>query len=624
MNQILEDKINALENAKEYECWYLVKQPVAFDSLCYLVSFLKSYQEEENGGNLENYINDKIRAINEMKQLDISTNYRALRVASFFGLITLNSSGYSDASITDTFKEINNLCNGNYENIDLYKAVIKRQLEKIFISSSIDEENEGIRSGFRLYPILLLYKILIELGKAFGEYKITINEYRYLVATTDKYEKFLDTLLLINLLRKESAVNNLLERYKAKFDNRMIQALKLLDTIEVTSNYIQIRENCIIEVSDKVFKFENNYQIFESVDYLTFLGSTKSLFDLINIENSNEVLNDIGQLKFKTGLLTDFERNRIIFGAPGTGKSYKLKNDSKELIENTTGTYERVTFHPDYIYSNFVGTYKPVNNGGHINYEFVPGPFIRVYIDALKSGRTDSPQPHLLLIEEINRAKVASVFGDIFQLLDRDDDGVSEYEIHATEDIKTYLADKLGGFPSDFDKIRIPDNMFIWATMNSADQGVFPMDTAFKRRWNFEYLGINDNQEAKQRRILLGQGEDEVTVDWNRLRKAINEKLSNEYKINEDKLIGPYFLSNKVLITNDEDSMIADPEKFKESFKCKVIMYLYEDAAKQHKYRLFNGCENSRYSNVCEEFDKIGISIFGKDFKELYLEQDVF
>lgn len=147
-------------------------------------------------------------------------------------------------------------------------------------------------------------------------------------------------------------------------------------------------------------------------------------------------------------------------------------------MEDTTGTYERVTFHPDYTYSQFVGTYKPVmdEEGNSIRYDFVPGPFMRVYVEALKSGRTDTPQPHLLLIEEINRAKVAAVFGDVFQLLDRDDDGVSEYEIQASEDIRRYLAKELGGNADHYKKIRIPNNMFIWATMNSADQGVFPMD----------------------------------------------------------------------------------------------------------------------------------------------------
>lgn len=187
---------------------------------------------------------------------------------------------------------------------------------------------------------------------------------------------------------------------------------------------------------------------------------------------------------YNTELSVRNERNRIVFGAPGTGKSFRLKSDCEDLMEKTSGTYERVTFHPDYSYSQFVGTYKPVmgEDGNSIRYDFVPGPFMRVYVDAIKSGRTGSPKAHLLLIEEINRAKVAAVFGDVFQLLDRDGDGVSEYEIQASEDIRRYLAKELGGLPDNYNKIKLPNNMFIWATMNSADQGVFPMDTAFKRR----------------------------------------------------------------------------------------------------------------------------------------------
>ena len=320
-----------------------------------------------------------------------------------------------------------------------------------------------------------------------------------------------------------------------------------------------------------------------------------------------------------------YERNRIVFGAPGTGKSFGLKEDSNKLMKDTAGTCERVTFHPDYSYSQFVGTYKPVMDadGRSIRYDFVPGPFMRVLVAALKSGRTEAPQPHLLLIEEINRAKVAAVFGDVFQLLDRDDDGVSEYEIQASEDIRRFLAlpSQLGGSPDNYKKIKIPNNMFIWATMNSADQGVFPMDTAFKRRWNFEYLGINENEEeiASIGNIRLAGSED--IINWNTLRKAINAKMSSDkFRINEDKLMGPFFLSKKI-IKSGEDGMIEDTEKFIKAFKSKVIMYLYEDAVKQRKHDYFDGCDSSKYSSVCDAFDKKGMGIFGDTFKELYYDK---
>ena len=331
------------------------------------------------------------------------------------------------------------------------------------------------------------------------------------------------------------------------------------------------------------------------------------------------------ELVFNTDIKTKYERNRIVFGAPGTGKSFGLKDDCEKLMEDTTGTYERVTFHPDYTYSQFVGTYKPVmdEDGNSIRYDFVPGPFMRVYVEALKSGRTDTPQPHLLLIEEINRAKVAAVFGDVFQLLDRDDDGVSEYEIQASEDIRRYLAKELGGNADNYKKIRIPNNMFIWATMNSADQGVFPMDTAFKRRWNFEYLGINENEEKIKGigKIML-PGYDEP-IEWNTIRKAINDKMSSsDFKINEDKLMGPFFLSKKVIASN-ENGMIIDKKAFIDAFKSKVIMYLYEDAVKQGKHRFFDGCpDTGKYSAVCDAFDKIGTKIFGATFREDFYDKE--
>ena len=328
-------------------------------------------------------------------------------------------------------------------------------------------------------------------------------------------------------------------------------------------------------------------------------------------------------LKYNTDVAVPMERNRIVFGAPGTGKSFKLKEDSEKVVLEFGGEYERVTFHPDYTYTQFVGTYKPImdDDNEKIKYSYVPGPFMRVLSKALKNALSNKTEPFILIIEEINRAKVAAVFGEVFQLLDRDDDGVSEYEIYATEDMKRYFVSEIGGNISDYDSIRIPNNMFIWATMNSADQGVFPMDTAFKRRWNFEYLGVNENEEKIQGtgKIMLA-GFDEP-IEWNILRKAINDKMSSsEFKINEDKLMGPFFLSKK-LTASDDEGMIVNPDKFIAAFKSKVIMYLYEDAVKQGKHRFFEGCDNSKYSSVCDAFDSIGLSIFGSTFKETYYDK---
>lgn len=329
------------------------------------------------------------------------------------------------------------------------------------------------------------------------------------------------------------------------------------------------------------------------------------------------------ELVYRTNVSIPYERNRIVFGAPGTGKSFKLKDDCERMVQQYDAEFVRVTFHPEYSYSQFVGTYKPVmdDDGDKIKYQYVPGPFMRILAEALKNALVHNPKPYILIIEEINRAKVAAVFGEVFQLLDRDDDGISEYEIQASEDIRRFLADEIGGTPENFAKIRIPNNMFIWATMNSADQGVFPMDTAFKRRWNFEYLGINENEEKIQGKGNIHLPGSDEPIEWNMLRKAINDKMSSaDFKINEDKLMGPFFLSKKV-IASDEEGMIVNPDKFILDFKSKVIMYLYEDAVKQGKHRFFDGCDNSKYSSVCDAFNAIGLSIFGPTFKETYYDK---
>ena len=317
---------------------------------------------------------------------------------------------------------------------------------------------------------------------------------------------------------------------------------------------------------------------------------------------------DFSAIVYKTSYRSSWGHNRILFGAPGTGKSFTLNADRRKLLgADNEDDYERVTFHPDYTYANFVGTYKPVPVGDAITYEYVPGPFMRVYVEALKNGRTSHARPFLLIIEEINRANVAAVFGDIFQLLDRDDNDVSEYPIQASEDIKKYLAKELGGVPEDYKKIRIPNNMLIWATMNSADQGVFPMDTAFKRRWDFTYIGINQSEEGiAGKTVLLGKGDDARIVEWNSLRKAINDRLSS-FRINEDKLLGPYFLSRKIIPSESE----IDTDVFISAFKNKVLMYLYDDAGKQKRASLFaEGVDSSKYSEVCKAFDSKGIFAF--------------
>lgn len=300
--------------------------------------------------------------------------------------------------------------------------------------------------------------------------------------------------------------------------------------------------------------------------------------------------------------ISDLKRNMIYFGAPGTGKSYNLNQDKDDLLEIYENNYERVTFHPDYSYANFVGTFKPYPDGKDIIYKYVPGPFMKILKKALKNP----DKPYLLIIEEINRANVAAVFGDVFQLLDRDENHQSIYPIDTTEDMRLYL---------NQDKIILPQNLFIWATMNSADQGVFPMDTAFKRRWDFKYFSINNNEELIEDTYV---NLNNTKVNWNTLRKAINDELLS-YKINEDKCIGPFFAFNEY--QNKE----IPTDIFKDTFKSKIIMYLFEDAARSKRNDMFSGAKTKNYvtySEICDKFDEIGIEIFADDIKNLFITDD--
>lgn len=346
------------------------------------------------------------------------------------------------------------------------------------------------------------------------------------------------------------------------------------------------------------------------------------------------------------------EKNRIIFGAPGTGKSFKLEEDSKKFGKNV----ERVTFHPNYSYSQFVGTYKPVQGvkKTDICYEYMPGPFMRVYLKAMNNPNLK----YLLLIEEINRANVAAVFGEIFQLLDRKC-GISEYPIATSEDIKKYLFENLKccegkawkGLSEDEMRkcltMSIPDNMYIWATMNSADQGVFPMDTAFKRRWEFEYLSVNDNEQVAAIKdyvipMCFKDNKADHYIGWDSLRIRINNILTSEKcKVNEDKLLGPFFISKNMLdeIKNNKEQIDEleakdeasrtekDNEALKDmhqkensyikAFESKVIMYLFEDVMKMRPENIFIGHQKKNgkmiFSEICKAFEQDGEGIFGTE-----------
>ena len=475
---------------------------------------------------------------------------------------------------------------------------------------------------------------------------------------------------------------------------------------QVTGTQVNIPNDFIPYKDFERIKTPKGFYI--SAIHKEYIGEYIKLFDNrpyeVAGEKNIEIVDVKSEITYKTEVKKGSKRNRIIFGAPGTGKSFKLNGDKDDLLKEG-GDYERVTFHSNYSYANFVGTYKPVvvkntsglvlddekkriiemlkdktktaqekydllydefkdegltrlpillgvytdddfktrkadgtdtandnsvernhgrairqylnlsdtlNDKKEIAYEYVPGPFMRVLVKALNSAMTDNPKPYLLIVEEINRANTAAVFGDVFQLLDRDSNGVSEYCISTTQDMRAYLAQELGVDESAVETIKIPNNMFIWATMNNADQGVYPMDTAFKRRWDFEYLGIDSKEEKVEKYVIpVGNSNNRKYVYWNELRKAINDKLSSdECRINEDKLLGPFFISKSVL-----EKALENEDAFVETFDSKVLMYLFEDAMKMNPKKIFRGHADKggrmNFSRICEAFGESGIEIFG-------------
>ncbi len=460
-------------------------------------------------------------------------------------------------------------------------------------------ETEAIAIGTRIRDHLVAGAKAIE---EFGE-----------LATIDDYKRLYQTLHTVT----EGEINKVwfMKYYQMLYPNLF------------ATNYSDFAQNTIlaalgIEKEEQAFVRLGQLRFFANECGITNVMLNKIFWETYSEETATDDAENAQAICYNTGYQSNYGRNRILFGAPGTGKSFTLNREKDTLLANG-GEYERVTFHPDYSYANFVGTYKPVpfiDNEGKdaITYAYVPGPFMRTYVKALKNSRTDAPKPYLLVIEEINRANVAAVFGDVFQLLDRDDGEASEYPIQASEDIKKYLAKELGGEPDDYSEIRIPDNMFIWATMNSADQGVFPMDTAFKRRWDFTYLGIDDSEDGiAGKTVILGEGEYRRVVEWNALRKAINGVLLT-YKVNEDKLLGPYFIAKK----NLPEGTTIDPVTFIRIFKNKVIMYLFDDAAKQKRPSLFAGCDErskNQYSKICAEFDRKGVYIFCDEISSSFI-----
>ena len=263
---------------------------------------------------------------------------------------------------------------------------------------------------------------------------------------------------------------------------------------------------------------------------------------------------------------------QIYYGAPGTGKSYKINE-----ITKSTKNFTRTTFHPDSDYSTFVGCYKPTMEptgtivGGKeqtkISYSYVAQAFLQAYTAAWKNTN----EPYYLIIEEINRGNCAQIFGDLFQLLDRDENGMSSYGITPDKDIANYLRKEFAKSEIENADIKngntmmLPSNLYILATMNTSDQSLFPIDSAFKRRWDWEYVPIED--AGKKHYIKVGNKK----YDWWTFIDTINNSIDH-ITGSEDKKMGYWFVKPQ----NNDREITA------KQFVGKVLFYLWNDVYKDY------------------------------------------
>lgn len=265
-------------------------------------------------------------------------------------------------------------------------------------------------------------------------------------------------------------------------------------------------------------------------------------------------------------------QNKVIYGTPGCGKSYYVQNRYLNEIGVIEQNRIRTTFYQDYTNTDFVGQILPkVHEDKTVTYEFNPGPFAL----ALKMAIENPDKPVALIIEELNRGNAASIFGDIFQLLDRDKNGRSQYAITNTN-LQDYLNSCFEEELMVFNNIRIPANLYIVATMNTSDQNVFTLDTAFKRRWQFEKLRNQFTAEHDYQDFYVPGMQD---VTWKQFVNAINNFIvtrSDDLSA-EDKQLGVYFVGKEVLCEYKEEC--GDKVKMK-SFAYKVFEYLWDDVAK--------------------------------------------
>ena len=344
--------------------------------------------------------------------------------------------------------------------------------------------------------------------------------------------------------------------------------------------------------------------------YLLVFDSATNKYNIYNY--AGEYLGDdsyLGKITphteyFDYSITKNTSINKIFYGVPGCGKSYHIQHK----ILGTT-PYIRTTFYQDYSNTDFVGQILPKvvkGNEGEkdtVEYVFNPGPFTLALIKAISNPR----EKVALVIEEINRGNAPAIFGDIFQLLDRDDNGISEYGIK-----NVGMIDYLNSYEFTvdgekkhycFDEIKIPGNLDIYATMNTSDQNVYTLDTAFTRRWSKEHLPNEFNGHRIENMYVPGMSNYTWGVFVDAVNKQIRDNLES-LQVNEDKQVGAFFVKEKDLLGKPEDSTMQKAKMF----AYKVLEYLWADVSKLDHQVIFNP-NYTTFEDIVKDFAK-GVAVF--------------
>jgi len=545
----IKERIQQINSLTQDECWYITKQPLKFNELCFAAKILEDFLLQSTEPNYETFF------VRLAPTYGISPNHRMTNNCYYVGLLN-NNGQYKDATVSDAYLAIKSRCNGDFNRTDLYEDLIVSQIEKVFISNPVDREQNGLRINFKIHPAYFLAKVIITLSEQTNDYSISLSEFYRFVGSSYNYYYYLSTVDLILESRDNAGdyYNDLQNISTDNFSgNRIHLLLANLPYFELTGSTISLKPAFKNELKQKLVNYECN--IIDEYFTTNYLNSNRSLFQV--------------GAKPSPASLQKEEYHRIFFGSPGTGKSTKVK-----LLTNNNFVI-RTTFHPETDYYSFVGSYKPKMNGSNIEYSYTPQSFVKAYCKAW----SNLEEKVFLVIEEINRGNCSQIMGDIFQCLDRDINGFSEYEIDIDNDLALFLKNYFENVFTQqelenynlitkselglFNKISLPNNLFIYATMNTSDQSLFPMDSAFKRRWDWEFIPI-DYSDAQTLKIKI---DDNTFYNYGTFIKCINPKIK-ELTGSEDKQLGNRFISP----TNSTISF--------EQFRSKLLFYLWSEVYK--------------------------------------------